>query len=137
MDKDELILTAKNSVGLGISLGSHVKHALKTDEEHVYRVTGKDQIEDIILCGYVRPKGKDSKNIIYWSQGNKKLFYIDKRPVIEAPSYNVMPSQVGAIPISNLSAIYIFNEEDNKYENKLDSIMALYEENNKQNKHTL
>ena len=55
--KDELIYTAVNSVGPGLVFGSATEDCLRTDNNHVYRITGMDQIEDMRECGYVIPKG--------------------------------------------------------------------------------
>lgn len=120
-----------NSVGsCNLSLGRDNPISLKTNEDFVYRITGMDQINDIINCGFVRPKGYGSRrdrvgDKIYWSIGGKVCYY-DKRPVLEAPLSKIQDGQIGPIPISDLSAIWLFDEQQNKYINKIDLIYALY-----------
>ena len=102
-----LIENAKNSVGPGFGPGADNPISLHTLETSVYRVTGMNQIQDIIDCGYVRPKGYGSRadrvgDKLYWSQGGSKLYYHDKRPVIEAFTDKVKDGQIGAISINDL-----------------------------------
>ena len=56
-------------------------NVFRTDEASVYRVTGINQIADIVNCGYVRPKeGKVNgghENEVFWSAGGDKLNFID------------------------------------------------------------
>ena len=131
MDKDELIKISKNTVGQGEGFGTPSEHSLMTSSEFVYRVTGMDQILDIIECGYVRPKGFGKRfnrvgPVVYWSQGGGKHHYDDKRPVLMAESDKVINGQVGAIHITNLAAIWLFNNEKQLYENKLKEILNIY-----------
>lgn len=123
------VLDARNSVAPGFGPGRDNPIALHTTETSVYRVTGMNQIQDIIDCGYVRPKGYGKRsnrvgNIVYWSKGNNNLFYCDKRPVIEVSASKVQNGQMGAISIDDLLAIWIFDEKENKYLNKLDIIKS-------------
>ena len=128
--KDELIYTAVNSVGPGLVFGSATEDCLRTDNNHVYRITGMDQIEDMRECGYVRPKGygprsKRVGNKIYWSQGSEKVFYYDKsRAIIEAPVEKIKDGQIGAIPITDLSAVWMYNSKSNSYENTLVDLLV-------------
>ena len=136
MENEGRINHVINSVGpCNLSLGRNNPMSLKSNEGFVYRITGMDQINDIINCGFVRPKGYGTRrdrvgDKIYWSIGGKVCYY-DKRPVIEAPLSKVQDGQVGAISINDLSAIWLFDEEQNKYINKLDMIYRLYLENSK------
>lgn len=128
-----LIQTTKNSVGPGFGPGKDDPISLHTLETSVYRVTGMNQIQDIIDCGYVRPKGYGSRadrvgDKLYWSQGGSKLYYHDKRPVIEASTDKVKDGQIGAISINDLSAIWMFDEQQNKYVNRLEQIKQLHTE---------
>ena len=128
-----LIANAKNSVGPGFCPGANNPISLHTLETSVYRVTGMNQIQDIIDCGYVRPKGYGGRanrvgDKIYWSQGGSKLYYHDKRPVIEASTDKVKDGQIGAISINDLSAIWMFDEQCNKYVNRLEQIKQLHTE---------
>ena len=126
-----LIENTRNSVGPGFGPGADNPISLHTLETSVYRVTGMNQIQDIIDCGYVRPKGYGGRadrvgDVLYWSQGGSKLYYHDKRPVIEASKNKVKDGQIGAISINDLSAIWVFDEEQNKYVNRLEQIKQLY-----------
>lgn len=130
---DNRIQQARNSVAPGFGPGKDNPIALHTNEKSVYRVTGVNQLQDIIECGYVRPKGHGSRSdrvgdVIYWSLGNDKLHYISKQPVIEAPADKVINGQIGAIPIEDLTAIWMFDENENKYVNRLNDIILLHEE---------
>ena len=131
MELDERIIESRNSVATGFGPGKSIPHSLHTNESSVYRVTKMDQIQDIIDCGYVRAKGYGSRNdrvgtIIYWSQGNDQLYFHDKRPVIESSINSVKNNQKGAIPIDSLTAIWIFDEKQNKYVNRLNEIKELH-----------
>lgn len=129
---DDRINCVKNSVGPGFGpIYEGKNNVLHTLETSVYRVTGMNQIQDIIDCGYVRPKGYGSRrervgDIVYWSSGNSKLHYVDKRPVLEAPATKVLNGQIGAISIDDLSAIWLYDEQQNKYVNRLQEIKKLH-----------
>ena len=134
MDDIERITMAKNSVGPGFAPGKNNPISLKTYDTSVYRVTKFDQIQDIINCGYVRPKENAARgNIVYWSIGGDRLYYYDQRPVIEAPRELVEERVIGAISIDELTAIWIFDPTINKYINNIDEVRELYYENKKQN----
>ena len=127
-----------NSVGKGLKYGRKEPYYLTTDSMHVYRTTSMDQINDIIESGYVRPKGYGSRrdrvgDRIYWSIGGEGIYYFNKSPVIESTVENVRDCQLGPIYIDDLSAIWIFDENENKYIDRLDYVKSLYEENNKEN----
>lgn len=131
MDKDELIKYSKNTVGKGEGYGTPNEHSLMTSSEFIYRVTGMDQILDIIECGYVRPKGYGKRfnrvgPVVYWSQGGGKHHYDDKRPVIMAKSDKIKDGQIGCISIDELEAIWMYNEEKEVYENKLKEILNIH-----------
>lgn len=130
-DELDRIINAKNSVGKGFGPGKNIPYALKTKETSAYRVTGMDQIEDIVNCGYVRPKGYGIRsekvgNVIYWSIGGENLYYHDGRPVLEVPTDKVKDGQMGAIPIEDLNAIWTFDNNQEKYVNNLDYFKSLY-----------
>ena len=114
-----------------LAFGKDNPISLKTEDTSVYRVTGMPQIEDIINTGYVRSKEKvkgGHKNELFWSRGGDKLFYYDKRPVLEASVSKVVDGQMGAIPLENLTSIWYFSEEQNEYVNIIDYIKELREE---------
>ena len=131
MEYDDRINNAINSVGASnLALGRNNPISLKSKEGYVYRITGMDQVEDIINCGFVRPKGYGSRrdkvgDKIYWSIGGK-VCYFDKRPVLEAPLSKVQNGQIGAIPLDDLSGIWMFNEEENQYINKIEEIKNMF-----------
>ena len=130
-DFEAKLAQVRNNVGMGFGIGKTIPYALKTQDNRVYRVTGFSQIKDIVECGYVRPKGygvrqKKVGDVVYWSIGNSKLYYIDKRPVLEAPIEKVKPNQIGAIFIEDLSAIWIYDEKEGCYKNCLDYYKQLY-----------
>lgn len=96
----------------------------------MYRKTGMHQIKEIINTGYVRAKEKvkgGHTNELFWTRGGDKLFYWDKRPVLEAPADKVIEGQMGAIPLDDLTSIWYFSEEENKYVNIIEYIKELRE----------
>lgn len=119
--EDDRIETTRNRVFVQeLAFGKNDPIAMKTNDNYVYRVTGMDQVEDIIISGYARSKEKvmgGHKKELFWTRGGEKLFYYDKRPVLEAPYIKVQDGQMGAIPLEDLTAIWIFNEKENKYVN--------------------
>ena len=62
------------------------------------------------------------------TKNGDKLFYYDKRPVLEAPADKVIEGQIGAIPLADLTSIWYFSEEENKYVNIIEYIKELREE---------
>ena len=135
---DNRIATARNRVFEGgLGLGRNTPTALSTNSSKIYRTTGYSQIEDIVECGYVRPKeGKlkgGHENEVFWSKGGDKLFYYDKRPVIQFDSNKMTNDQIGALSIEDIDAIWIFDEVQNKYVNKIDYYKELYRKNKSNN----
>ena len=136
MNDDDRIITPRNRVfdtSEGIAVGKDLPYAMRTKAESVYRVTGYNQLKDILATGYVRPKEGTlkggHKNEIFWSKGSDKLFYFGKDGIIvEAPANKVVNDQIGAIPFSDLIGIWQFNMEKNVYENKLSFYQKVYEE---------
>lgn len=132
---DNRIETAKNRVFQGgFGFGKNNPISLSTDNNHIYRVTGYSQIDDIVDCGYVRPKMGKAKGghsgEVFWTQGNDKLYFYDKRPVIETTPDKLKDGQKGAISIDDLTAIHIFDEEQNRYINKLEEYKKAMKEKN-------
>ena len=104
----EPIMRVFTNTGLG--LGKNNPNALRTNSESVYRVTGQDQIDDIISSGFIRPKpGGQVKgghtNEVHFAQGDPNLFYYDKRPVIEIAANDIVDGQVGSFPKDKIKAI--------------------------------
>lgn len=128
----ERVENAKNRVfEQDFAIGKNLPQAMSTDEDHVYRRSGMHQIEDIILTGYVRPKEKvqgGHKLEVFWTHGGKKLFYYGGAPILEVPASLLKDGQIGAISISDLSGVWLFDTENNKYVNRLDHIKQLYNE---------
>ena len=112
-------------------IGKNIPNKMSTKDSSVYRMTGYNQLKDILLCGYVRPrKGKLSgghKNEVFWSKGSDKLFYFSKGGVIiEAPSDKVINDMIGAVPFEDIIGIYLYNEENSKFENYILYYQELY-----------
>lgn len=132
MENIERIINAKNRVFQGgLGLGKDNPISLHTDSSHVYRVTGSSQIEDIINCGYVRPPLGKAKGghtgEVFWTKGNEKLFFYDKRPVIET-STDILKEegQMGAISLDKLTGVWMFDEQQNKYVNNIQAVRNAY-----------
>lgn len=130
--EDNRIESTRNRVFMqDLAFGKDNPIAMKTNDNFVYRVTGMHQIEDIINTGYVRSKERvkgGHNNELFWTRGGDKLFYYDKRPVLVAPYTKVQDGQMGAIPLEDLTAIWIFNEKENKYVNLIEYYRSLREE---------
>ena len=79
---NERIDDARNRVfNDSLGVGKDCPYKLTTDNLHIYRKTGFNQIADIVNTGYVRPKEKvrgGHHKEVFWSQGNDKLFYYNK-----------------------------------------------------------
>lgn len=57
--EDDRIETTRNRVFVReLAFGKDSPIAMKTNDNFVYRVTGMDQVEDIITSGYARSKDK-------------------------------------------------------------------------------
>lgn len=128
---DDRILDARNRVFYDDSFGVGRTNpiSLHTNSNFIYRRTGMSQIEDIIKCGYVRPKLKVNgghKKEVFWSLGNDNLFYFDRSPILETSANNLTNGQIGALSINDLSAIWIFDSTQNKYINRLEEIKQMY-----------
>ncbi|MBR3322254.1 hypothetical protein IKG05_01275 [Candidatus Saccharibacteria bacterium] len=127
-NNDERITSCKNRV-FKSEFGPRYDdspNVFRTNETSVYRITGIDQIADIINCGYVRSKeGKvkgGHENEVFWSAGGDKLNFIDERPILETSIDAVKDGQIGALSLNDLTAVWIFDSESGKRENKLDAI---------------
>lgn len=120
----------------GLGIGRNNPNALHTKKSSVYRITGMNQIKDIIECGYVRPKEGRVKgghiNEVFWSIGSDKLFYQNGRPVIEVLENKVKNGQIGAIHINDIEAIWMFDPEKNCYYNNLTNIKKAHLEHQKE-----
>lgn len=118
-----------------LSIGKNNPISLHSKENYVYRVTGMDQIQDIINFGYVRPKiNSKYEDQVYWTKGGRVNYY-DKRPVIET-SLDILRenNQLGAISLDELTGIYIFDEIQNRYVNQIDMIKQMRFENQSKRK---
>lgn len=130
---DYRIIYANHSVEFSnLGLGADNPISLKTDSNHAYRSTKMDQIEDIINSGYVRPKGYGSRrervgDKVYWTIGGKVCYY-SKQPIIEADLNKLSNGQIGGLFIDNLTGVWLFDENQNKYVNKIDEIKNKYKE---------
>lgn len=134
---DNRIETARNRIfetNKGLAFGKNNPASLHTDSDHVYRNTGMPQIQDILECGYIRPReGKIAgghENEVHWSRGSDNLFYIPSNDnfILETSSKVLQNDQIGAISINDLTAIWQFDESQNKYVNVLDSYINQYQQ---------
>lgn len=121
----------KNSVSSDATgLGKNNPISLKTNELYNYRVTSFAQLNDILECGYVRPK--EGKKIVYWSSGSDKLYYYDKRPVLAVSKDKF--SETVPVTIDNLSGVYIYDAEKGYEERLAEFKEEYYKGNNSQSK---
>lgn len=125
MEDIERIISAKNRVfQASISFGKDNPISMSTDSNYVYRVTGFSQIEDIINTGYVRPPLSKAKGghigEVFWTQGSDKLYFYDKRPVLET-NVDILREngQIGAISLDKLTGIWMYDKQQNKYVNNI------------------
>ena len=132
MENIERIINAKNRVfQASFSLGKDNPISLKTDDKHIYRVTGLPQINDIMDSGFVRPPLGKAKGghtgEVFWTQGEEKLFYYDKRPVLETSIDSLKDNgQKGAISLDELTGIWVFDEKENRYVNNIEDYRLTY-----------
>ena len=131
MEEIERITKVKNSVGSAFSFGINPKFVFQTNEGYVYRTTGMDQVEDIVNTGYVRHKGYGARlesrgPIIYWFSGGGKISYSDQGAILEAPADKVMDGQIGAIHINDLTGIWLYNKDEEQFQNCIDYYKDLY-----------
>ena len=130
--EDDRIETTRNRVFVQeLAFGKDSPIAMTTNNNYVYRVTGMDQVEDIIISGYARRKDNvkgGHNNELFWTRGGDELFYYNKRPVLKAPYTKVQDGQMGSISLEDLTAIWIFNEKENKYVNCIEYYRSLREE---------
>lgn len=127
MENNKTLETCKNRVFINnLAFGKNNPIALKTNSNHIYRVTGIHQIYDIIECNYIRPKNEKLKgghhNEVFWTLGGESQYYYDKRPVLEIPTSILHDNDIGAKKLDDLSAIWIFDEPSQMYINKLELI---------------
>ncbi len=133
IDKDRIISPKNRVFNQNLAIGKNAKNKMCTTYSSVYRITGIEQIKDIMMCGYVRPKkygiSGGHKNEIFWTRGGEKLFYFGESGVIlEALEKDVKDGQIGAIPFETLIGIWIFNEKQDKYINYINYFRSLYKE---------
>ena len=127
MENDDRINTSINRVAPSPApIGRNDPTALSTRDGFVYRETGFNQIEDIINCGYVRANANRKSNQVWWTYGGKNSFHVNKRPVLVASTDVVIDLNVGAIPIDDLDEIWIYDEETQTWNNKIEDVKAMY-----------
>lgn len=136
MGDEERILTARNRLfetKNGPAIGKNIANAMSTSDVSVYRITGMNQLKDILACGFVRPREGKLKgghtNEVFWSIGSDKLYYYDfSRIVLEVPRSSIENDQIGALPFEELSGIWEFNKKTNRFENRIDFYKKVYDE---------
>lgn len=95
----------------GLGLGQNNPISLTTHPKSAYRVTGQDQIDDIFSSGFIRPKPGGvvkggHQNEVHFAQGGPKLFYYDKRPVIEIDMKDIKDGMTGNISKDKIKSIW-------------------------------
>ncbi len=137
MEDDRIENTRNRVFENSLAIGKNIDNSLKTISTSVYRVigrkTGTGQIDDIMKCGYVRPKltpvTDKHHNELFWTKGGEKTFYMNGNGMIlEAPEYKVKNNQMGAIPFEDLIGIWVFSDKECKYINVIDYYRDLYEQ---------
>ena len=108
------------------SVGKNDPTALSTRDGYVYRETGLPQIYDIIECGYVRSNKKRKSNQVWWTSGGSNSFHINKKPILVASCDVVIDCNIGAIPITDLTEIWMYDEQTQTWNNKIDEIKMMY-----------
>ena len=136
--ESDRIFSAKNSIVDGSTTLMQItkESALHTNPNHVYRVTGNNQLNDIIKTGYVRPRGTKAKgsgalNQVYWTRGHEKVNYdlpvgLSGKVVLEVPIEKISDGQIGAISLDDLSGIWKYDKETGKNINIIDQVRKLY-----------
>ena len=131
---DPRITEAEHRVHEGFTPGHSEDYpgSFLTDPDHVYRLTGSDQIEDVEQSGYVRPKAMESskrqmrigKPTDWWSQGGEKYFIKpgESKSILVAPTDKVKGIK-GAIPIKDLTGIYTYNFNTGQFEDHLSEVL--------------
>lgn len=142
MEDIERITNAKNRIfQASMSFGKDSPISMNTDNKHVYRVTGTSQIQDIINSGYVRPRMGKAKGghqgEVFWTQGSDKLYFYDKRPVLET-SVDILKEngQIGAISLDQLTSIWMFDEQQNKYVNNIQMVRNAFNQTHPEQEQT-
>ena len=132
-NQDTRIANSINRVAPSVSsVGKNDPTALSTKEGYVYRETGFNQISDIVDCGYVRANERRKSNQVWWTIGGNNSFHINKRPVLVASADVVIDCKIGAISLDDLTEIWIYDEETQKWNNKIDEIKQMYIEKHNQ-----
>lgn len=127
MEDIERITSSINRVAPSVSpIGRNDPTALSTKEGFVYRETGYNQINDIVNCGYVRSNEKRKSNQVWWTIGGKNSFHINKKTVLVASVDIVTDFKIGAIPINDLSEIWIYDEKTQKWNDRINEIKEMY-----------
>ena len=136
--ESDRIFSAKNSIVDGSTTLMQItkESALHTNPNHVYRVTGNNQLNDIINTGYVRPRGTKAKgsgalNQVYWTRGHEKVNYdlpvgLSGKVVLEVPIEKISDGQIGAISLDDLSGIWKYDKKTGKNINIIDQVRKLY-----------
>lgn len=110
----------------GLGLGQNNPISLTTHTKSAYRVTGQDQIDDIFSSGFIRPKPGGAvkgghQNEVHFAQGGPKLFYYDKRPVIEINMKDIKDGMTGNIPKDKIKSIWTWSDSEGRYVDILNS----------------
>ncbi len=108
------------------------------DDDKVYRITGKEQINDMIECGYVRSRENGTHgNRVFWTQGCAGYAFApgDKYTIVVSAS-NLKNKQIGAVPLSEVTNVFKYNMEENRFVDVIEVICGLNRENSVKNSTT-
>ena len=143
--QDKRIIETRNSVFENeFSVGTPTPQSLITNEKSVYRVigrhTGMGQLNDILYSGYVRPRDTlpthRNHNRLFWTKGGHHTFYGNGNSIIlEAPAEIVFDGKIGAIPFEDLTGIWQYNPETQRFVNNIDFYREKYKEIHQETEH--
>lgn len=127
MEERDRIKDVINRVVPSISpIGKDDPTALSTSEGFAYRETGFSQINDIIETGFVRANDKRPSNQVWWTLGGSNSFHVNKKPILVASTNAVQDLRTGAVSINDLVEIWIYDEQSQTWNNKINDIRTMY-----------
>ena len=96
----------------GLGLGKNNPNRFQTMPGNAYRITGREQIDDMVSSGYVRPRAGKMKggrsNEVHWAEGQDKLMYTDTDRFI-LQSKPSIDNTTKALRTKDLDAVWQFN----------------------------
>lgn len=96
----------------GLGLGKSNPNRFQTMPGNAYRITGREQIDDMVASGYVRPRAGKMRggrsNEVHWAEGQDKLVYTDTDRFI-LQSKPSIDNTTKALRTKDLDAVWQFN----------------------------